>query len=232
MDKESWIKAHEKADTLLGLNRAKASELHKKCSKCEHERVCNPSELVYMKCSVAKQLQEINEDDIRIIRERSEALGIRKERDHISQDEQEHLDWMTIAIKNGISAALFEKRVTSGIPYKTAATMKPPKSDPLSKFIEQAEANGIPEKIFRERIKKNWSTERAATQPIQKNARFIIPPYPQEVCEPRGITESMYYYRMYKGWPYEAAVSLPKNSHLEPRFKPTIVPKEKRDENA
>lgn len=71
------------------------------------------------------------------------------------------------------------------------------------KEFDKAQENGISRKILHQRIKNNWSTERAITEPVNKQKKHGE--Y-RKIAESNGISRYTFYARVKRGMdPKEAA---------------------------
>lgn len=114
-----------------------------------------------------------------------------------------------------------EYRVRAWAWDKDRATTTPPRPmQDRSEWRKVAEANGIPRKLFYQRILKGgWSEERAATQPIAteedraKAARIGLEAmrvHPAEyiiLARENGIPYKRFAWRVRHGWSYERAAT-------------------------
>jgi len=121
-------------------------------------------------------------------------------------------DYQT-AGENGISPSTLEKRVRTFAWDKQTAITTPirPRRD-LTPFHKLAEANGIPDKTFKGRMRHNWDPERASTQPVTSRKDIVTMLhkrwdkeriYPKEAvlrAKENGVQYRTFQWRMRNGW--------------------------------
>jgi len=110
-----------------------------------------------------------------------------------------------IAAKNGISRTLVSKRVyeRSWLPERAVTEPKHiVTGNPISDEIRDTlKKNGITTTLYRSRIVKGWSEERASTQPVGTNTRKLL--YSKELvatAASHGISYNLLASRVRKGW--------------------------------
>lgn len=101
-----------------------------------------------------------------------------------------HGNWVKVALENGLSHSTFYNRIARGMAACDAATTPLKPQVTMSELVEisankrrtypkeygiLADANGISRTGFRERLRRGWTLEDAATYPVmQKGERKVI----------------------------------------------------------
>ena len=138
--------------------------------------------------------------------------------------------WITpedyaIAEQNGIIADTLTDRVSKFGWDKKKAINTPtrPKRD-LLPYRKIAQENGITEKIFNGRMRRNWNPIRAATQPIKDhketlNERWekdrVYPVEYVQKAEENGVSYKLFQWRVSHGWTVEDAANTKKMTTKE-----------------
>ncbi|MCE3202491.1 hypothetical protein [Paenibacillus sonchi] len=123
---------------------------------------------------------------------------------------------------NGIKRKTVEARIwVLGWEKGRAITLPPKRQYSRKKWLPIAQQNGIPERIFYNRVCKGWLPERAATQPLltqaEKTAKMKANNpakrvYPQALIDQAaayGISRNTFQKRVESGWDWERAASEP-----------------------
>ncbi|WP_338630441.1 hypothetical protein [Clostridium baratii] len=125
-----------------------------------------------------------------------------------------------IAERNGIGKDTLESRVRKlGWDKEKAITKKVEKRNKYGEWIEVSRRNGINDATFRYRVRKGWTLEKAATEPvmtkeeIRRRAHEKWRRYPKEVlklAESNGIYYRTFAYRVKRlGWTMSKAATVP-----------------------
>lgn len=144
------------------------------------------------------------------------------------------------AAANGIRRLTLEYRVrTAAWPLERAITEPVPARQNHGHWTALAAANGISHQVFYGRLKRDWSYEQAATQPLTsrsqqqdlcRQAKFYQKRYPPEIvaqAEANGVSRQAFYGRVKRGWTIEAAASTPPISYAENGRRSTQIVRER-----
>lgn len=123
---------------------------------------------------------------------------------------------------NGIKRKTVEARIwILGWEKDRAITLPPKRQYSRKKWLPIAQQNGIPERIFYNRVCKGWLPERAATQPLltqaEKTAKMKANNpakrvYSQSLIDQaasNGVSRGTFQRRISSGWSLERAASEP-----------------------
>ena len=124
------------------------------------------------------------------------------------------------AAARGISRKTLNLRVRIyGWPKDRALTEPPQPRTDWSEWYAIAEQNGISHGTFRARVRKGWSPQRAAVEPVwtmqqkvanmqaRRNKRRKYPPKIYELMRKSGVNYYTFATRVRNGWPPEQAAT-------------------------
>lgn len=127
------------------------------------------------------------------------------------------------AAKLGISSAMLDRRIRAqGWPKQRAMTTPPRPLTDRRRWKAEAEKNGISYDAFMSRVNRDWTMERAATEPLQTpeqaksmaakatEAARVIPKEFTDLATQNGIPYPTFWFRIREaGWDYAKAATEP-----------------------